>query len=128
MQSQAVSNLTASRMIREMLSRALGDYSRSGALKPYVMLIGIFVSASIPLAFIGLPPWVVLTPLGLCLPILYKFFQAFDHLLKTNPDALRSEKFQIEKMQIERGVSGDSVSGLANGPSLPAKGKDENGV
>ena len=40
------------------------------------------------------------------------FFCAFVYFAVTDKDALRSERFGIQKMAIEKGYIGDSMSGL----------------
>lgn len=44
------------------------------------------------------------------------FIAAFWFFAVGNPDALRSERFSIEKMAIERGLYGDSRTGLVEHP------------
>jgi hypothetical protein len=46
----------------------------------------------------------------LCLVTLQSSY-AYNHFMKTNPDALRSEKFATTKYAIDKGLYGDSDSG-----------------
>jgi hypothetical protein len=64
------------------------------------------------------------------LPLLL-FLAAYIFFMTRDPDALRSERYSIQKMAIEKGLIGDDLHGLleptegTTPPSLPAAASDE---
>jgi hypothetical protein len=46
---------------------------------------------------------------------------AYAYFGKLDPNLLRSEKYNIQKMAIEHGIYGDNISGIENGTVIEAK-------
>lgn len=44
--------------------------------------------------------------------VLLLFLSSYVYFMRTNPDALRSEQFSLSKLAIEKGLIGDTLSGL----------------
>jgi hypothetical protein len=96
-------------MMREQMNATL---SRSDVLKPLAWLIGILATATIVPLFDKPPEWlliVLVIGLMLCV-VLYSCSYIF--CLLKDRDALRSEKYSLQKMAIEHGMYGDSRIGL----------------
>jgi hypothetical protein len=69
----------------------------------------MLVAARIP----NLPTW-VLTVLGVSAAgLVLAYLVAYFYLLFTDRDALRSERFTLSKLAIEKSVTGDSLRGFA---------------
>ena len=95
--------------------------TRSTALQPLLWMAGSFLAglvASVSLdanhglsCFLG----------GITLLIALVAIGSYVYLLIVDRDALRSEHYNIAKMQIERGLTGDSISGLTDQAELPRR-------
>lgn len=113
-------------MIRSFLSQASSSGTRSTALQPLGWLTGILTSGIVLAASWDVPEWVLQ---ALCfflgLTVLTYLISYMLYAIK-NPDALRSEKYTLSKMAIEKNLIGDDVSGLIevgdydNPPASPA--------
>lgn len=92
--------------------------SRSSALKTLLTLDALVLLA---LLIAGRPltdsqPWIaVLLAVMLVIAILITL-GAYLYFMFKDPDYLRSESFGLRKMEIERGIVGDSVGGLIDQP------------
>ena len=104
------------------LSRSSAGGSRKTALAPFQWLLALVLSALLLANQSGSANGTVVTLLlwfagitfGLtCLAALY--------LLFWRPDFLRSERFTIEKLMIERGLVGDTLSGFSRVDIEPAR-------
>jgi threonine/homoserine/homoserine lactone efflux protein len=100
-------------MFRSLLQQATAQGSRSTVLNPLGWVLAISVSAV--LGCVSLHPEVWLTKLfaGFAIVILVIYLVAYIYFALTNSDALRSEKFTLSKMAIERSMTGDSLKGFA---------------
>lgn len=98
--------------LHSFFSEASAKGSRSTALHALQWVIGPLLGGISITAAVDAPSWLLIVlsiALGVVLGI---FIYAYVFLLKTNPDALRSENFTLSKMAIERGLIGDSLGGL----------------
>ena len=87
--------------------------SRSTAVAPLHWLLGLVLSAL--LTAIGLKAddwvvWLLLVGAGIAFALECAAYIYF--VLSGNVDAVRSERYAIDKMRIERGLMGDSASGF----------------
>jgi hypothetical protein len=90
------------------------DVSRSDALKPLLYPLG-FITVLILAAIAGrAPQWIVGVLIVALLVAVAFYFGAYRHFMLNNPDALRSERFILQKMAIEQKLIGDSSTGLFN--------------
>jgi hypothetical protein len=94
-------------------------------------MIGVLGSATLTTFVLHIPTWasiVFFTFTGLSV-LLYLI--AYIVLMVRDPYALRSERYSIQKMAIEKGLIGDDLHGLlepieeTTPPSLPAAASDE---
>ncbi len=100
-------------LLRAFLSQASSSGSRSTALQPLGWLTGILTSGLVVSASWGAPKWALISLAGLliltvCIYLVSYIFYAFK-----NPDALRSEKYTLSKMAIEKNLIGDNQVGLS---------------
>lgn len=93
------------------LQRALASGSRSTVLKPLAWLIGLCASASIASFSFSSPVWLgsMFGVLGGVTIVLY--FVSYIYFGITDKDALRSERYSIQKLAIQRGLVGDDDVG-----------------
>jgi hypothetical protein len=94
-------------------------------------IISVLASVTLGSVVFQAPTWlsiVFATFTGL--PILL-FLAAYIFFMIRDPEALRSERYSIQKMAIEKGLIGDDLHGLiepsegTTQPSLPAAAADE---
>jgi hypothetical protein len=107
------------------LQRATTTGARSTVLTDLRWFLGLVISGLLIAWHIQSPSWLLAlfgVVLGLAVLI---YFCAFIYFGITNPDALRSERFSLSKLAIERSITGDSVKGFLdpvteNARQLPA--------
>lgn len=98
--------------IKALFSQSDASGSRSTILKPLMwLLIGILLGVLLTLVFTSAELWLHIIVVCLILAATGLYFYVYCYCLRHNPDALRSESFTIRKMQIEKGVYGDSNVG-----------------
>lgn len=99
-------------LIRSFLQQASAQGSKSTALSPLGWLSAILVSAMIGAFCTHAPFWAEIL-LGILLVLsVVGYLGAYAYLMFSNPDALRSERFTLNKMAIERSVVGDTLKGF----------------
>lgn len=108
-------------LLRELLSQASTRAGRSTALKPLGWLLSILLSAALGVVGLSGPSWFVLVTVGFAAATTAAYLAAYVYLLLKNPDALRSETYVIQKLAIEKGLVGDSVTGLFELGGKPIK-------
>ena len=99
--------------IRALLQQASAEGSRSTALKPLGWLVGILCAATIAL-FSLLNPlslWVAIAFVALTTVAVMGYMAAYFYLMIKDRDALRSERYSIQKLAIEKAIVGDNLSG-----------------
>lgn len=99
-------------LIRAFLSQASATGEKSTALQPLGVLSGTLILGLVLAPIWNAPIWslVVLAVLLCCTVVLY--LASYTYFAFKNPDALRSEKFTLSKMAIEKNLIGDNTSGL----------------
>lgn len=107
--------------IKSLLSHSDASGSRSTILKPLTWLLSILLVSMITLLKMKLPNWFSYIIAGMIIITFVVLLFAFVYCLLYDRDALRSEKFGIRKMEIEKGFFGDSDSGIIERSSIEAK-------
>lgn len=109
------------------LERAFAQRLRSTALYPLQWILVPLIAATIAGPRLGAPIWMeVLFGSLSAIGVLF-YGGCYLFFMRENPDALRSERYTLSKMQIERGQLGDSTTGLfdpdelADEPILPVE-------
>lgn len=98
-------------MIKEFLSKAIVNGNKSTVLLPLRWFVGISISATIITAGISAPIWLIIIFSILSSLSALLFIFAYVYCLLNNPDSLRSEKYTIQKMAIQKGFWGDDIAG-----------------
>ncbi len=104
--------MPTSEIIRAFLSHASSTSSRSTALQPLSWLTGILISGLVIAPKWKAPNWVLILiaiMLGLTVAL---FLASYGYYALKKPDALRSERFTLSKMAIEKNLIGDNTTGL----------------
>jgi hypothetical protein len=106
--------------IRDFFERTDASGTKSTALQP--LLIGnAILSAAIGVALkAGAATWLLAVMALLLFACVVTFIGAYIFFMIRNPDALRSERFSLNKMAMERGLIGDDLTGLREAPSREA--------
>lgn len=95
-----------------ILEQASAKGGRSTALHPLQWAFGLVLAALVGVAPFTPPAWLMISLLALAGVILVMIIIAYVFFMRSNPDYLRSENYTLQKMAIERGVFGDSITGL----------------
>ena len=99
-------------IIKELLHKSDASGSRSTILKPLTWFISVIIVGIVLLLKFESPNWlIIMFSIIMGLSILVFFF-AYVYCLFTDKDAIRSEKYSIQKLAIEKGLYGDNVSGI----------------
>lgn len=107
--------------IRELFSHSDASGSRSTILKPLTWLLGILLATLLAAFRLGAQAWFCYLLGGIILLAVLLFFFAYVFCLFKDRDALRSESFSLRKMEIEKGLYGDSDLGLIQRSSREIK-------
>jgi Na+/pantothenate symporter len=99
-------------LIRELFQQSDSSGSRSTVLKPLTWFISLIIGGIILLLKVNSPQFLIslLSIILTCTILIFLF--AYVYCLFTDKDAIRSEKYSIQKMAIEKGLYGDSNTGL----------------
>ncbi len=107
-------------ILKEMLARSISDGSRSNALKHLQWVIALLLTGCIWSTVKKTPEWVSISLLILLIVVVVSYLFSHFYFMFKDPDCLRSEKYSIEKMAIQRGYLGDSTSGMVELPKNKA--------
>lgn len=113
-------------MFKELLERSDSSGSKSTILKPLAWFLSVFIGGMVLLIRVNAPSWTIIffsIIIGLGISI---FCFAFIYCLFKDRDALRSEKYSIQKMAIEKGVYGDNIVGLIHSNEPKALNESKN--
>ena len=88
------------------------DLSRTDVLRPLMWLTGTLVLASVGAFLSDAPKWATIAMLSMLGTSVLAYISAYAFCLFSDRDALRSEKYSLQKMAIEQGLYGDSDRGL----------------
>jgi hypothetical protein len=98
-----------------LLQQASSQGSRSTALNPLIWIFAVIVAGLVAVSRMPTVPGYVLVSLTIFAgAVLVASVVAYFILLFRNPDALRSEKFVLSKMAIEKSSMGDSLRGFVD--------------
>jgi hypothetical protein len=95
-----------------LLERASVRGSRSTALQPLAWLIFFLFAALVALLSEHGPTWLIVLFAILSILGVAAYLGAFLYLLRNDRDALRSERFNLSKLALEKSVKGDDVAGF----------------
>jgi hypothetical protein len=120
--------MPALQVIQAFLNQATAQGSRSTVLRPLGWLIAICVGATLGAELEG-PKWVVVMfAVSVGLGVLLYLAAYIYCLVNNREDLLRSETYSIQKLAIEKGFIGDSMTGLfsADVPQDKLLGSNQN--
>lgn len=99
-------------LIRALLQHDSIEGSRSTALKPIGWMTSLLASATLAAFYLNTPSWVgILFAVSTGLSVLL-YLVAYIYLMVRDRDALRSEKYSLQKLAIEKGLLGDDMHGF----------------
>lgn len=98
--------------LKEIMVKSDNSGEKSTILKPLTWLISILMGGIIALFYIKAENWIIIAFFCIICLIILLFVFSYLFCLYKDKDALRSEKFYIQKMAIEKGFYGDNVTGL----------------
>ena len=101
-------------VIRAFLQHSDAAGAKSTVLKPLGWLIGILISGSLGSYYSNAPGWVGATLVVFTGISALIYLVAYIYFMGRNPDLLRSESFTLRKLEIEKGIIGDSLTGIIN--------------
>ena len=98
----------------DALFRSAASGSRTTALAPLHMMLALVIAGLLSSIRLNAANWVLILLGVSTAAVLVLEGWAYVFLLFNDRDALRSEKFNIAKMYLERGVMGDTISGFSH--------------
>lgn len=99
-------------LIKAFLEHASAEGTKATVLKPLGWMTLIVISATLSAFYLKSPKWLgVLFSIFTCLTMILYLF-TYIYCLFKDKDALRSETYSIQKLAIEKGFIGDSISGV----------------
>ena len=99
--------------LRELLSQSTAAGSRTNALNHLQWMVAAVLGTLVTAHIAGASHSLVILLSVILVILLVAYLVTHFYFMVKNPDALRSERFTIEKMAIERGIVGDSTTGLS---------------
>jgi hypothetical protein len=98
--------------LRHFFDAAKVDSTKSSALAPLQWLTGICFAGGIGVTYATGSAWIA--ALSILLPVGLAIFYCWAYVwhMKNNPDALRSEKYSLHKIAMEKGLIGDNMTGM----------------
>ena len=89
-----------------------GMQSKSTVLRPLSWLSTICAAAILGAVRFNAPNWLIIVlAVSFCMTLAL-YLGAFVYCLATDKDSLRTERYSIQKLAIEKGLRGDSTVGL----------------
>ncbi len=105
-------------IIKAFFQQSDATGAKSTVLKPLGWLIGILVSASIASFYFNSPNWVGFTFVLFTGISILLYLISYIYFMRRDPDFLRSESFTLRKLEIEKGIIGDSLTGIVETTSV----------
>ena len=99
-------------LINALLQQATAQGTKSTVLKPLGWALAILISGSVGSFGAKAPFWLGLTLLVLACLTCLLYLGSYIYFMRHDPDALRSEKYSLKKLEIQRGLVGDHIAGV----------------
>jgi len=98
--------------MNSLLNHASVDGSKSTVLKPLGWSLALILPTILASSYLKVDNWItIMFAIAFCC-ILSLYLFAYIYFMKTDSDALRSEKYSLKKMEIQKTMIGDSDTGL----------------
>lgn len=94
------------------------EFSRTDVLRALIWPIGGLLIALSAAFYAHAPEWLLIAFFVLLCLFLMLYGGAYIFFAATDPDALRSERYKLQKMAIEQGLYGDSQHGFVEASEL----------
>ena len=98
-------------ILHQFLEKYIGSGKKSTALQPIVIVALILLLGVLGSIQVKAPSWMSVTLFCMFVGSILLFGVAYIYFMRNNPYALRSEKFNITKVAMERGLIGDDMLG-----------------
>ena len=98
--------------VRTFLQSSAAQGSRTTVLGPMIWIVSLIAACAVGTSWLAQSEWAQYVVIGLLIFVCLAFVLCYVYFMLRNPDALRSEKFVIEKAALEQGLVGDSLRGL----------------
>src|SRR2546421_9756017 len=99
-------------MIRALFEQAFARQSRSTVMNPLAWLIAVLLAGLSGAVISHAPEWLLAILGGFLSVSIVIFLGLYLFFAFKSPDLLRSEKFYLTKMAIEKSIRGDNITGL----------------
>lgn len=106
-------------LIRSFLEQANATGTRSTVLTDLRWFAAIVLSALLVAFKVTAPFWMLIMLACLLGLISLVYLTAYIYFGLRNPDALRSERFTLSKLAIERSITGDNLAGFVDPSTDP---------
>jgi hypothetical protein len=103
-------HITRRHNIAGLLQHAIIHGARSTVLRPLGWLIGILATLVLAAIRFQAPVWMNAAIIALLVLGVSIYLSAFVYCLLTDKEALRTEKYSIQKLAIEKGFVGDNLA------------------
>lgn len=110
--------MAATELFSALLQHNTAKGYKANVLNPLIWLIGTMTLMFLGALKLSAPTWILITGVILFVLIFGLFAFAYCYCLIKNPDALRSEKYSIQKIALEKGYIGDSIKGMVKNELL----------
>lgn len=105
------------KIIQAFLQQAAAKGAKSTVVNPLSWLIVILLAGLSTCLYLKSPGWLLILMAVFFSLAIAIFFVSYGYFALKSPDSLRSERFTLSKMIIEKSIKGDSLVGLI-APSL----------
>lgn len=113
------------RLVATLSEHMRAELSRSDVLRALIWPFGILLLALTSGNYLRAPAWLMILFASLLVLLFLQYLFAYTFCLFKDRDALRSEKYHLQKMAIEHGLIGDDTTGLIK-ISAPSGEDDSN--
>lgn len=98
--------------VSDILERASADGHKTTVMRPLQWVLGILFIAATGSMFSDAPGWwLVLLAVLICITMAIMAY-AYIYAIHKSPDLLRSEKYTLRKLAIEKSLMGDDLHGI----------------
>jgi hypothetical protein len=98
--------------VRHFMDAARADGTRSSSLTPLQWLVAICFSGTVALTHASGSVWIAVLGFVVIIGLSVFYCNVYWYQMKQSPDALRSERYPLSKMAIEKGLVGDDLTDL----------------
>lgn len=101
--------------MQNLWRQAMTERSRTTVLQPLQWMLGLCLLATVGALREGADKWLLVGLVFFDTIAVALFVGSYIYLLPRDRDALRSERFALQKLAIEKGLQGDTLRGIELG-------------